>query len=352
MIRIGIIGAGAISEAHLDAYKLNSDCKVTAIADLNLALANERAEKYGIEKVYDDYKKLLADNEIDAVSIVTPTFTHTQIVVDALKSGKNVLCEKPPALSADDVRLCEKTAKEEGKLLMYAFVCRFRNPVKYLKEYIESGKMGKIVYVEGARIYRCMQINGWFTDKTKVGGVLFDSAIHELDTALYLMGYPKPKTVTAFKSDVNSDLPAKFTGTGPKYTSVDTKTYERTIESFINGTVIFENGAALNIKSSSVLNSVNTGCYVDVCGEKAGARTEMGVPGKDLKILELTDDNDFNEFSPEIGSNNIFSEEINHFIDCQIKGTECICKPSEAVRLVEILNAIYKSAETGKPVEL
>lgn len=351
MIRIGIIGAGAICEAHLDAYKMNSDCKVTAIADLNLALAQERAEKYGIEKVFGDYKELLADNEIDAVSIVTPTFTHTQIVVDALKSGKNVLCEKPPALNADDVRLCEKTAKEEGKLLMYAFVCRFRDPVKYLKEYIDSGKMGEIVYSEGARIYRCMQINGWFVDKTKVGGVLFDSAIHELDTMLYLMGYPKPKTVLGFASYANSDLPSKFNGKDVKYTSVDNKTYERTIESFITGKVIFENGACLNIKSSSVLNSVTKGSYIEICGEKAGTRMDIGVEGKELQLLELTGDNRFNESTPEVISNDIFSEEINHFIDCQTKGIECICKPSEAVRLVEILNAIYKSAETKKPIE-
>ena len=173
MKRIGIIGAGAIADAHLSAFKSNTGCSVVAITDINRPLAEKRAEEYGIKKVYGSYEELLGDPEIDAVSIVTPTFTHTDIVIDALKSGKDVLCEKPPALTADEVRKCKETADECGKLLMYAFVCRFRPQVKFLKEYVDSGKMGKFVYAEAARIYRSMGFNGWFCDKNKSGGFLF-----------------------------------------------------------------------------------------------------------------------------------------------------------------------------------
>jgi predicted dehydrogenase len=162
MKRIGIIGAGAIANAHINGFKNNTGCRLVAIADINLELAKKRAAEYGIEKVYGDYKELLRDAEIDAVSIVTPTFTHTGMVIEALKSGKDVLCEKPPALFADDVRKCEAVAKECSKLLMYAFVCRFRPQVQFLKKYIKDGKMGKIVSAEAARIYRSMGFNGWF----------------------------------------------------------------------------------------------------------------------------------------------------------------------------------------------
>lgn len=351
MKRIGIIGAGAIADAHIKAFKNNTGCTLVAIADINLELAKKRALEYGIEKVYGDYKELLSDAEIDAVSIVTPTFTHTGMVIDALTSGKDVLCEKPPALVADDVRKCEAAAKETGKLLMYAFVCRFRPQVKFLKDYIDSGKMGKIVSADAARIYRSMGFNGWFCDKTKSGGFLFDSAIHELDLMLYLMGYPKVKTVLGFTSNVNSDLPKRLGDKSARYESLDTVDYKRTMESFVCGMLTLENGATINIKGSSVLVSVNDGTYIDISGENSGAHMEPNNQGRELEMIEIGE-NGFNKFKPSFNELDPYCEEVDHFIDCITNGAECIAKPCEAVALVEILNAIYKSAEIGKAIEL
>ncbi|MBO5453291.1 MAG: Gfo/Idh/MocA family oxidoreductase [Clostridia bacterium] len=351
MLRIGIIGAGAISNSHLASYKKNDKCKIVAITDVNFSLANQRAQEYGIEKVYSDYKELLADKEIDAVSIVTPTFTHTEIVIDALKKGKNVLCEKPPALTADDVRKCVATAKETGKLLMYGFVCRFRSQVQYLKRYIDNGKMGDFVYAESSRLSRCSQRNGWFIDKTKSGGILFDVAIHELDLLLYLMGYPKPKSVQGFTSDVNGDLPDKIKGGTTGYNSLDNNSYDKTVESFASAHIILDNGACIDIKSSSVFLYPDMTFHIDIGGEKAGARMEPFSNDKKLEILELTEDCYFNKSTPLIDDVDVFEEEINHFVDCCINKTECICRADDAIILVEILNAIYKSAETGKAVE-
>lgn len=348
MLKIGIIGAGTISVSHLGAYKLNPDCKVVAIADLNLELAQKRADEFDIEKVYTDYKELLADKGIDAVSIVTPTFTHKDIVIDALKSGKNVLCEKPPALNADDVRKCAETAKETGKLLMYAFVCRFKENSKYLKNYIDCNKMGQFIYAEAVRSGRCSKTGGWFRDKTKAGGALLDGTIHELDLVLYLMGYPKAKSVMGYTSYVNSDLPDKIKSTKNTYISMDKKDYPRTTESLATASILLDNGAYIHLKSSSALNTVVTGTYIDICGKNAGARMETF---GDLKIIEVTDDYYFNEAKPLIENSNPFEEQINHFAECCINNTECICKPEQAITLLEIIDAIYKSAETGKAIE-
>ena len=350
MMKVGIIGAGTISHSHISAYKNNPECEVVAIADLNLSLAKKRAEEYEIEKVFSDYKELLKDEKIDAVSIVTPTFTHTEIVIDALKSGKNVLCEKPPALTADEVRRCAETAKETGKLLMYALVCRFRSQVQYLKRYIDSGKMGEFVYAEGARISLCTQFGGWFCDKSKSGGYLHDCAIHELDLILYLMGYPKPKRISGFVSNVNNDLPWKIEGVS-KYNSSDKNNYDKTMESFSCGQIILDNGACVNIKASSVLNALNTGAYIDICAKNAGVRMEPNTADKKLELIEIVEGGYFSKAVPVINDNNPFQEEINHFVDCCKKQTECICKPDEAVALIEVINAIYKSAETGKVIE-
>lgn len=347
MYKIGLIGAGHISEKHLKAFNNNPGCEIVAIADLNIELAKKRAEEFGIENAYADYKEILNNKSIDAVSIVTPTFTHKNIVIEALEAGKDVLCEKPPALNADEVRLCEETAKKTGKLLMFAMVCRFRSQTQYLKRFIKQGKMGKIISGECARLFRCHGFEGWFTSRKRGGGVLIDNVIHELDNILYLMDFPKPKAVIASQTFVNSDLHTKLQSTGALWTSEDKNKYETDVESAISGYVTFEDGTSLYIKAAGTLNTVNTGNYIDISGEKAGARFEGA--NAELKMLELTDDNYFVESTPCLKKPDAYQDEIDHFINC-LNGEECIIKPSEAVILMEIIDAMYKSADTGLPV--
>ena len=349
MLKIGIIGAGAISLEHIKGYQNNPNCEIVAIADLNLALAQKRAEEYGIKKACQDYKVLLADSEIDAVSIVTPTFTHKDIVIDALNAGKHVLCEKPPALHADDVRKCAEVAKATGKLLMYAFVCRFKEESQYLKSYFDGRKLGELSYVEAVRTYRHTEFYSWFADRSKSGGFLFDAGIHELDLALYLMGYPKPKTVLGFTSSKNNALLGKVKN-GDTYESVDTTKGIHTMESFCGATIILDNNVYLHIKSACIDNCVNPSRYIEFSGTKAGVLLDMNTAEADLKLLEL-ENGYYNKKEPIIQKANAYAAEINHFIDCITNGTECICKPEEAIALIEILNAIYKSAETGKAIE-
>ncbi len=350
MLKVGIIGAGSISLCHIDSYVKNPDCEVVAVADLNLAQAQKVAEKYGIKNAYADYHDILNDKSIDAVSICTPTFTHKNILIETIDSGKHILCEKPPALNAQETRECVEYAKKHNKHIMYAFVIRFRNEHKYLKEYIDAGKMGKIMCAEAVRIYRCNQSGGWFIDKSKSGGgPLIDANIHEIDSALYFMGYPKPKVVMGFASDANKDLPAKIKGHNVGWVSADKNSYKRDIESVASGYVKFDNGSYLYIKTSFVLPSVVEDTYIDICGEKAAARLEPFNKGRELRMVD-TEDNYLREVHPVLDETDVYQEEINHFVDCCVNGTECMCKMEDAITLMEIIDAIYKSAETGMPV--
>lgn len=346
MLKIGIIGAGHISLSHLNAYKEIDACKVVAISDLNKELAEDRANTYSIDSVYTDYKELLKDECIDAVSIVTPTFTHKDIIIDALRSGKHVLCEKPPALNADEVRECEQVAKETGKLLMFAFVCRFAPYQTFLKDYIQSGKMGKIVRAECSRTSRCTRSIGWFANRKLGGGILRDGCIHELDEVLHLMDYPKPVSVIACQTFVNSDLPDRINAHG--WDAYDKTAAAKDVESAIEGFVVLDNGASLHVKASSVLNVVKEGRHFEITGEKAGA---LVTPDSDTKVSLVELDNDtFKESEPEIVSESGFHKMIDHFTDCVLNGTECISTPAQAVTVMQIIDAIYESAETGKPV--
>ena len=357
MFNVAIIGAGSISERHIIGLQKNPDCFVKAIADLNLELANQRAKEFNIKNSYSDYKELLKDDEIDAVIVATPTFTHKEIIIDALRSGKHVMCEKPPAMNGDEVRECEAEAKKSGKLLMFAFVTRFRNQLQMLKKYIDSGKMGKIISAECHRVNRCLGSDGWFIRREKGGGCLIDSAIHELDNVLYLMGYPKPIAVIASQSFANGDLYERFNGEKYGYRSKDVNKYERNIESAISGFVTLDGGASIYIKSATMLNAVNPGVYIDISGEKAGARLEPAAsqPADKRKLLELSDDNYFIESSPLVADQNpleLFKEQTDHFVNCCVNGEESICKSGDAAILMDIISALYKSADTNQPVFL
>ncbi len=171
MFKVGIIGAGSISDSHIKAYQAHPECEVKSLAgNVNIELAERKAKIYGIPNVYNDYHEILKDSTIDAVSIATPTFTHKQIVIDALNAGKHVLCEKPPALNARELREIRAVAEKSDKCLMFGFICRFRSQIQYLKDYIEKGKMGKILCAEAVRLSRCSSLKGWFVSKSKAGG--------------------------------------------------------------------------------------------------------------------------------------------------------------------------------------
>ncbi len=350
-MKIGMIGAGSISTQHLNSYKANPDTEVVMIADMCEDLAKAKAEAYGIPKYTTDYKELLKDESIDAVSIATPTFTHCQIVCDALAAGKHVLCEKPPALTAEEAQKNADAAKKSGKVLMYAMVCRFSQAAQYLTKFRDDGGFGKILCAEANRTNRSSSINGWFVDKKRSGGgQLMDAAIHEIDLALYFMGYPKPKSALAFATDANKDFPQRLVGYGASWKSATSERIERTVESIANGFVTFENGACLTVNSSQIQLSVKPGRWIDLTGDKGSVRID-GYQN-DLTLLTVDPNGYMTEFKPCFNQKvDSFQEEINHFVDCCQNGTPCIVTPEQGVTLISVIEGLYKSAETGKSVE-
>lgn len=348
MKNIAIIGAGEISKRHLAAYQASGDAQVVAICDLNLEMAKARAAEYGVPKFCADYHEILADPTVDAVSIVTPTFTHSAIVKDALHAGKDVLCEKPPALTYEEALANEQAAKETGRVLMYGLVCRYNATYDLLKRMIDDGKLGDIYYAEAYRMQRCSKIGGWFCDKTKSGGgELMDAAIHQLDLLLYYMGYPKVKSIRGFTSDVNKDLPNHIKGIKNIYASVDNRRVERTVESFSSCYITFEGGKNLFLKAAQIANTLNPGTQFELMGDKGGAC----VKGSELRLLTLDKNNYFVESQPVIAeAPNHFHTEIKHFLDCCHNRTEPISNAHQGAELIKILNAIYESAETGKEI--
>lgn len=349
-IKIGIIGTGSLSAYHIDAYKNNSNVELVALCDNFGERARQKASELGIKEAYKDYNEMLKVSNIDAVSVITSNNTHAQVAIAALEAGKHVLCEKPPALNAADVIKMKECADKNGKLLMFGFVRRFAPNTQVLSEFIQKGQLGDIYYVKTGFLRRCGNPGGWFANKTiSGGGPLIDLGVHIIDLAMYLMGKPKPVKVFG---NVYSNIGNRANIKGASwYKAADFDTGINDVEDFANGLIKFDNGASLFIETSWAMNIKADLFYMDLFGNKGGAKLEPEFEmysEKNDYMVDIKPIMDSNSFD----FNKSFGAEINHFVDCLVNGTPCICPAEDGVTIMKILDAIYKSSETGEAIEL
>ena len=199
-MKIAVIGCGNIANnAHIPAYMKNPEAEIVYFCDILPERAEAAVEKYGCGKAVVDYKEVLADPQVEAVSVCTPNNVHAQIAIDALRAGKNVLCEKPAARTYEEALEMQKVQHETGKVLNIGVVNRFNDSVNRIRDYINEGKLGEIYHVYiSFRAHRSIPgLGGAFTTKAIAGGgALIDWGVHFLDIVMYCCGDPKPLTVT------------------------------------------------------------------------------------------------------------------------------------------------------------
>lgn len=195
-IRVGIIGCGKIAQIrHIPEYAANPHAEVCGFYDINLARAEELAKKHG-GKAYASYQELLADPEIDAVSVCAANHVHAEIAIAALKAGKHVLCEKPMAVTLEECQAMVSQARESGKYLMIGQNQRLAKAHMKAKELIEQGAIGKVltfrtIFGHGGPETWSVDPgkNTWFFDKTKAAmGAMADLGIHKTDMIQYILG--------------------------------------------------------------------------------------------------------------------------------------------------------------------
>ncbi|MCP4855016.1 MAG: Gfo/Idh/MocA family oxidoreductase [Fuerstiella sp.] len=150
-VRWGVIGLGWFGEVHADNLAEMPDIELTALCTRRPERLAEIADRLDVEKRYTDYQQLLADPDVDAVSVTTHFYDHRQITIDALRAGKYVLLEKPMAPTVADCDQIVKAAEETGGLFMVGHICRFDPRVALAKEAIEQGRIGKIISMHARR---------------------------------------------------------------------------------------------------------------------------------------------------------------------------------------------------------
>jgi predicted dehydrogenase len=344
-IGIGIIGGGGIAQgAHIPGYQKLANAKIIAVSDPVEATRKACEEKFGIEKTYADFEEMLANPAIDAISVTTPNFLHADASIKALRAGKHVLCEKPLAMNAIEGQAMVDAAKESGKKLMCGYNYRFSPEVQMLKKFADAGEFGDMYFARTIAMRR-RGIPGWgmFISKEKNGGgPLIDIGVHMLDATMHVLGFPKPVKVFAStyqKFGKRSDV----TGLMGQW---DYKNF--TVEDFAAAQILFENGASLHLESSFVAEQQERDkMSFQIFGDKGGLSYNPLQMYKEQygTMLDITP-----QYLP--GGQSTHHLEIESFVNSIINDTPVYTPGTEALEITKIIDAIYKSGETGEAITL
>ena len=366
-LKIGFIGCGGIAnQKHFPGMSQQTEfVDMVAFCDLIPERAQEAAKKYGTPdaKVYTDYHELLADPTIDAVHVLTPNIAHCEITIASLEAGKNVLCEKPMAATEADAKKMLEARDRTGKLLTIGYQYRHFAANKVAKKVVEDGWLGDIYYAEAVYLRRRgVPTWGVFTDKSKQGGgPLIDIGTHALDLTLFLMdNYEVDYVVgTSFEKLGTLLNPSEqgqtFRG---KQNSWDNKTFE--VEDSAFGHIKMKNGAVINLKASWAINmSPEAGgsneATAVLAGTKGGLDTLEGVTRINHVVAEQQSITTVGEkVSPYIPGFSMGPPELSIEADIWVKALrgegDLFVKADQAYVVTKILDSIYESSKTGKPV--
>ena len=338
-VKLGLIGAGGISQAHCRTMASIEGAEIIAASDLVQANLDRAKENWGISKTFNDYNEMLEMDELDAVLVCTPTGVHGAPTVAALKAGKHVLCEKPMEAKLGPATEMVRAAHENGKILMVALKLRYSPQVIKAKEVVDAGTLGDIYYVETVADRRRGNPGGSFIRKATAGlGAAADIGIYALDTALYLMGHPKPVAVSGIASN---ELSLNNTW--------NPALKETEVEDFAVGWVLFDNGARMVFKTCWCMNMDSLGGTIFL-GKQAGLRLgvmEVRGPQEGVTVYGDEDGEIKDETFTEFESVDVFQREDQAFIDAVREGKPSPIDPDGVLLTNVIIQGVIDSSEAG-----
>ncbi|MBO5110224.1 MAG: Gfo/Idh/MocA family oxidoreductase [Clostridia bacterium] len=363
-VRVGIIGCGWIAGSHMDAYLNQPDVELVAGADLIPGKAKAFFEKYGLTDVKTDYashKEMLDDEslQLDAVSICTYNRQHAEPAIYALKKGVNVMLEKPFTVTTEEAIEVMRAEKESGKVLSIGFQPRLDANMQMIKKIVDSGELGKIYYIQtgGGRRRGIPTPFGttFIEDETAGLGALGDIGCYSLDMVLNAIGYPKPLTVSGYKS--------AFFGVDPNYVGYVNCGHPEyaekfAVDDFAAAFVRLEGDIILDFRIAWAMNMDTPGDTI-ILGTKGGLRipsTECwnGSVGGPMKIYhEVCGQQTVTEIPIiNMGGPGLFERKIRTFLDAVKNGTPAPVPSSQIIYNQAIIDGIAKSAALGREIEI
>ncbi|WP_019423303.1 Gfo/Idh/MocA family protein [Paenibacillus sp. OSY-SE] len=340
---VAIIGCGTIANsAHIPAYLANPEAEIKYFCDIRKERAEKAVDQYGCGEAIEDYRIILEDPEVEAVSICTPNNCHALIAIECMRAGKHVLCEKPAARTYEEALEMQKVQHETGKTLNIGVVNRFNTGVNIIKKMIEDGELGDLYHVYVSfRSHRSIPgLGGDFTNKAVAGGgALIDWGVHFLDIVMYCAGDPDPKTVTGqtyskLGKDMKDYSYINMWAGPPNYEG----TYD--VDDFVTA-MIRTAGPSITVNGAWAQNIGVDEMYIDFLGDKAGIRLQYGA---DFTIYSAKH-GALLESKPKFTKTDQFQNEIDSFLSCVKSGEKLPSHIDTVILTAKIIQAIYQSSE-------
>lgn len=353
-LRAGIIGCGDIAfQKHMKGLEKTGKVEITGFCDSDENRAELARKQFGSEdsKIYKDYRRLLDDPAMDIIHICTAHKTHGEITIAALQAGKHVICEKPISSDIESARQVMEVYGKSGKKLTYGLQHRFKNECIKLKQLCRNGDLGDIYMAKAHAIRRRRApTTGVFLQKEKSGGgCLLDYGSHVLDQTLWLMDNFKPHSVTGnafYKLGKNKNsFNGEFAPWNPEIFTVEDSAFAY---------IVMENGAAVFLETSYAINLPRDN-YVKstLCGTLGGADMEDGLR------INCEAIGSFQSYQLDVGG--IYGDnsenyeqaryrQIEQWVECVLNDTSPLVLPEEAFVSMKILDAVYRSSETGETI--
>jgi predicted dehydrogenase len=330
-LRVLFTGLGGIAQiAHLPILSKMDNVEITGVCDIDRNKAKNIAAKYNIKNSFNDLDEMLGSVDADCLIVTSPNSLHKEQSVKGLEKGLNVLVEKPLARNYEEALSIVDAAKKAKKLLMVGMNNRFRPEVMMQESFVSAGEIGEVFYIKTGYLKKRSTSEKWSVNKTESGGGVFmDLGIVILDIALWMMKFPKIKSVSA----VNYNHAFK----------------EVEDSSFVM--IRFENGSTVSIETSWSLHRANDMFYCNVYGKEGS--TSMNP----LRIYKNMHETLVNVTPVKIEKPaNLFKRtyeyELSNFINSVISGKPSLSDGSEALERMKPVNAVYRSAAAGKEIIL
>jgi len=345
-LRVAFIGSGGIAGAHMRYLSKMDDVEMVAVADISKPSMAQRQEEFGIESAFTDYHKMLRDVKPDAVSVCTPNGLHAAASIAASNAGADVLVEKPMAMTAAEAQKMITAAKTAKRKLVIGFQYRYDAKTKFIKDAVDAGRMGKVVYGR-IQALRRRGIPNWGVFGRKDlqgGGPLIDIGVHALEMTHFVMGSPKPVaasgSIFTYLGDKKSDVVSQW----PNW---DHKNY--TVEDLAVGQIRFDNGAVISIEASFAAHIEKEAWNFTLMGEKAGASWDPpGLFSDEGGYMMNSQPN----WLPSGPNADAFGMKMRNFVEHCLYNKPTMAPAEHGLMVQKMLDGIYASAEKGREVAI
>lgn len=332
----GVIGTGLWGEYHALVYSTHPGAELAAVCDADAGRAQEIGRKYGARRAVTDYRELLADPAVQAVTIATPDYLHAEIAVAAAQAGKDILLEKPMALTVADCEAILAAVETAGVRLMVDFHNRWSPPFNTLKRSVDAGELGEPLLIN-ARLNNTIWVPTEMLSWAGRSATIWFTGSHLIDIVCWLVGSPVSRVYSVSRSKV---LAARGIPT-PDF-------FETTLE--------FANGAVAFVENCWVLPNSEPN-VVDFKLRVVGTAGSASVDTTHNRTLETYTDRV--AFPDVLGMPTVFGrqqgfalESIKHFADCVLHGRQPLVGGQEGLANTAVICAALQSAETGEPVRI